>query len=96
MTKRKTQTEKAESPRQVHSPVGVKSNPTKMVKVQVPLNGHGPALIYDQAREHVQTRSLGGHETAMMKDEPRAFFHAHWAANDIGWILLKRVPEQGW
>jgi hypothetical protein len=32
----------------------------------------------------------------MMKDEPRAFFHAHWAANDIGWILLKRVPEQGW
>jgi hypothetical protein len=80
----------------VHTPMQAKTNPTKMVKVQAPAHGQGPALIYDQAREHTQQRFLGGHEVAMMRDEPRAFFHAHWSVDAGGWILLKRVPEQGW
>jgi hypothetical protein len=75
--------------------MAARTNPTKMVKVQMPIQPRGgDALIYDQAREHVETRQLGGHEIAMMKETPRAFFHAHWANNS--WILLKRVPEQGW
>jgi hypothetical protein len=72
------------------------SNPTKMVKVQVPLNHNGPALIYDQHREHVEQRLLGGAEIAMMREEPRAFFHAHFSKDIGSWVLLKRVPEQGW
>jgi hypothetical protein len=62
-----------------------------MVKVQLI---DTRALIYDQAREHSEQRPLGGAEIAMMKDTPRAFFHAFW--NNETWILLKRVPEQGW
>jgi hypothetical protein len=73
-------------------------NPTKIVKVQTPTASprdyDNPALIYDQTREHMQQRNLGGAEIAMMGGRKRAFFHAHWTGTT--WTLIKRIPDQEW
>jgi hypothetical protein len=70
-------------------------NPTKIVKVQLPIAGPTEAaLIYDQVREHMQQRLLGGHEHSMMGTKKKAFFHAFWTG--VSWTLIKRVPDQEW
>lgn len=65
------------------------------VKVQVPLNGRGPALIYNRNRKHMQMIELLPHEQKLMGDDLKAFFSGTWSSV-VGWTLIERVPDEDW
>jgi len=65
------------------------------VKVQVPLNGEGPALIYDEDRTLTIQRPLLKDERKAMRGDVKAYFRASWS-HVIGWRLRNRVQDQDW
>ena len=68
---------------------------TEIVKVQIPLNGEGPALIYNKARKWVMQRELLDYEKKAMGDDMKAYFNATWSSI-VGWGLGRRVEDQDW
>lgn len=66
-----------------------------IVKVQVPLNGEGPALIYDEEKKLTIQRPLLKDEKKAMGADAKAYFRASWS-HVIGWRLRNRVQDQGW
>lgn len=67
----------------------------EIVKVQIPLSGPGPALIYDKARKHMIQRELVRHELEAMGGDVKAYFNAAWSSI-VGWGLSQRVEDQDW
>jgi len=68
---------------------------SEIVKVQVPLTGDGPALIYDKARKHTVQRQLLGYERKQMRGDLKAYFKASWSSV-VGWGLTTRVGDESW
>jgi len=68
---------------------------SEIVKVQIPLDGPGPALIYDKARKYSIMRNLTRHEEKAMGDAVKAYFKATWSSV-VGWGLSQRVEDQDW
>lgn len=71
--------------------------PRQVVKVELPIEPRGAqeALIYDQHREHVQTRKLDEGEQRLMAGRLKRFFNAWWS-DATGWVLLGRVNAREW
>lgn len=68
---------------------------TEIVKVQHPLNGPGPALIYDKDRDRRYfVNSLPRDVQQAMDGDPKAFFNA--THTTTGWTLHDRVPDEDW
>lgn len=67
----------------------------EIVKVQVPLNGPGPALIYDKDKKHMILRKLLAHEMEAMGDDVKAYFKGAWSSV-VGWGLSNRVEDEDW
>jgi hypothetical protein len=69
-----------------------------IVKVQLPLSPElrtGPALIYDEERQHMQARKLTQAEHKLVGRGLKAYCSAWWHGA-IGWVLLERAPKQRW
>ena len=67
----------------------------EIVKVQIPLNGPGEALIYAKDRTRVVRRDLYPHEVKQMGDDVKAYFEGIWSTV-LGWSLAQRVEDQDW
>ena len=65
-----------------------------IVKVQRPLDGPGPLLIYDQQRHHVTQQGMTAKIRDQMKHDYKAFFTAQWLGNR--WAVFERVPGESW
>jgi hypothetical protein len=67
-----------------------------IVKVQLPLTGSGPALVYEGAKRqnarHIAT--LPERVRQLMGDDLKAYFRARPVED--GWNFLVRVSEQPW
>jgi len=68
---------------------------SEIVKVQIPLGGPGPALIYDKAQKYSVMRNLTRDEEKAMGDDVKAYFKASWSSV-VGWGLSQRVEDQDW
>jgi hypothetical protein len=66
----------------------------EIVKVQIPLNGPGPALVYDRERRVCFIENLTPAAQEAMGDAPKAFFDAEWTSGM--WVLRHRVEDQDW
>jgi hypothetical protein len=68
---------------------------SEIVKVQIPISGDGPALIYDKSRKHIVQRPLLAYEAKQMRGDLKAYFKASWSSV-VGWGLTSRTGEQNW
>jgi hypothetical protein len=56
----------------------------------------GEWLIYDEAREHVESRYPSQFLRDLMGSRMRAFFKATWSVEN-GWVITRRIrKEQHW
>ena len=67
-----------------------------IVKVQFPIVGSGPALIYDEARQHQMLHPIDTHLRRMMGADKKAYFQAAWDEDAKRFTFGKRVEGQGW
>jgi hypothetical protein len=67
-----------------------------VVKVQLQqVPPDGPALIYDEARAHMQARKLDDAEEQQMRGRQKVFFNAWWS-DATGWVLLSVANARRW
>jgi hypothetical protein len=68
-----------------------------IVKVQTPIFSSDPAvpaLVYDEARQHMIHQQLDRKALAAMGSDFKAFFDAEWDGRQ--WKLGERVAFQSW
>lgn len=72
------------------------STMAEIVKVQIPLNGPGPALVYEEGPRGRACfiEQLPPAATEAMGMAPKAFFEADWDRDQ--WVLRHRVDDQDW
>ncbi len=71
----------------------------QIVKVQVPLGGHGVGsgrgLVYAEGRKRMQEQPLPEAVVKALNGDPKGYFKAHWSGT-VGWAIGERVADQAW
>lgn len=76
--------------------------PVQIVKVQIPLRGDAPALVYAENKVGIIQQEIPEHITAELGIVRKGFFEARWKRPTMlgfsagRWEIGKRVPDQTW
>ena len=69
--------------------------PSEIVKVQVPIIGDGPALVYAKDRARMRQMPISLAVRKALLGNGKGYFNAEWSKLN-GWRIGDRVADQEW
>ena len=67
----------------------------EIVKVQVPIVGDGPALVYPEDHTRIRQMPISLATKKALRGQKKGYFNAEWSSLN-GWRINDRVADQGW